>query len=154
MSAVNSSTFANRKPKLDGVLTKSGTTIVGTSAGNTGLSGIQGGEVLRGTIIVTPTEAVNLVFLKFSQYATQDSNIQIREGGDVIATVDAGATGTRTINIVLEDVSVATHTYSCYTQFDTIVYQYGNASGGTVFVGVTANMDDTHSTKNTNVISG
>ena len=101
MSAVNSTSFANRKPKLEGDLTKSGTTIVGTSAGNTGLSGIQGGEVLRGTIVVTPTDALNLVFLKFSQYATQDSNIQIREGATVIATVDAGATGTRTINIVL-----------------------------------------------------
>ncbi len=113
---------------------------------------MQTGEVLRGIIEVTPTEALNLVFLKFSQYATLDSNIQIREGATVIDTVDGVVTGTRTISIVLEDVSVATHTYSCYTQRDSIDYQYAAGSGGTIFFGTSANMTDTHSTKNSNII--
>jgi len=154
MSAVNSSTLANKKPKLEGDLTKSGTSIVGTSAGNTGLSGLTNTDVLRGTIVVTPTEALNLVFLKFSQYATQNSEIEIREDANVLASATGGNPGTRNINIVLEDVTVETHTYSCYATYEGVLYQYGNASGGTVFVGVTANMDDTHSTKNTKIIGG
>lgn len=146
------SALPNSKPKLAGIdthalggsLSKSGTTIVGSGGSNVGLSGLQNGEVLRGNIIVTPTSAVNLVFLKFAQYATNDSNIQIREGTTDIGTVDGGSTGTRTVNVVLEDVTVETHTYSCYTQIDTQQYQYAAAAGGSTLVGTTANMIDTH----------
>ena len=152
MSAVNSTTFANKKPLLEGDLTKS----VGTTAGSTGvqvsLSGLQSGDVSRGTIVVTTTETSNLVILRFSQYATNDSNIEIREGANVLAVVDAGSTSTRTINLVLEDVSVATHTYTCFTVFDTQMYQYSTT--GQVLYGAPVDIADTHSTKNANIISG
>ncbi len=152
MSAVNLTTFANKKPLLEGDLTKS----VGTTAGSTGvqvsLSGLQSGDVSRGTIVVTTTETSNLVILRFSQYATNDSNIEIREGANVLAVVDAGSTSTRTINLVLEDVSVATHTYTCFTVFDTQMYQYSTT--GQVLYGAPVDIADTHSTKNANIISG
>ena len=152
VSAVNSSTFANKKPNLAGDLTKS----VGTTAGSTGvqviLSGLQNGDVLRGTMNITTTETSNLVILRFSQYATNDSNIEIREGANVLAVVDAGSTSTRTINLVLEDVSVGAHAYTCFTVFDTQMYQYSTT--GQVLYGAPVDIDDTHSTKNTNVISG
>jgi hypothetical protein len=156
MSAVNSTSFTNRKPKLDGDLTKSVGTTAGSVAGNLGgLSSIDGADHLRGTMIVTVTEAVNLVILRFSQYATNDSNIEIRESANVLAVADGSVTGTRTINLVLENVSVGAHTYTCFTVFDGTIYQYAQANpGGTVLYGAPVDIADTHSTKNANIISG
>lgn len=134
----------NRTPV--GELTGSVTKNVGTTAGSTGsqttLSGLVSSDVSRGSVTVTPTEATNLVILRFSTYATNDSNIEIREDTDVLATVDAGGTGTRTINLVLEDVTVESHTYTGYTVFDTQSYQY--STGGTIFYGAPVNVADTH----------
>jgi len=153
MSAVNSSSFANKIPKLDGVLTKSVGSTVGSLGGQ--IATISTGDTsdhLIGTMTVTPTEASNLVILRFSIRGTNDSNIEIREGAVVIASVDGSSTGTRTINITLEDVSVEAHTYTCFTVFDTSFYQYWPS--GAVLYGAPVNIDDTHNTKNTNVISG
>ncbi len=156
VSAVNTTTFANKKPLLEGDLTKSVGTTAGSTAGNLGgLSGISGGEFLRGTMVLTPTEAKNLVILRFSQYSTNDSNIEIREGANVLAVVDGSVTGTRTINLVLENVSVEAHTYTCYVLQDVSIFQYAQANpGGTVLYGAPVDIADTHSTKNSNIISG
>ncbi len=153
MSAVNSTSFTNRKPKLDGDLTKS----VGTTAGSVGgqIGTISTGDMadhLIGTMTVTPTEASNLVILRFSIRGTNDSNIEIRESANVLAVVDGVSTGTRTINLVLEDISVEAHTYTCFTVFDTQFYQYWQS--GSVLYGAPVNIDDTHNTKNANIISG
>ena len=153
VSAVNTTSFANKKPLLEGDLTTSVGTTAGSVAGNLGgLSGISGGEFLRGTMVITVTEAVNLVILRFSQYSTNDSNIEIRESANVLAVADGVSTGTRTINLVLEDVSVEAHTYTCFTVFDTQFYQYWPS--GAVLYGAPVNVDDTHSTKNANIIRG
>jgi len=128
---------------LTGDLTKSLGTTTGTTGSNVNLSALQSGEVLVGTIIVTPFNPLNLIIMRFSQFATQDSNIQIREGATVIATVDGSSTGGRVINTSIEDASVETHTYSCYTQFDTLQYQYAQ-TGGTILYGSVVNLTDTH----------
>ncbi len=152
MSAVNSTSFANKKPILEGDLI----TTVGTTSGSLGsqvlLSAQDGVDHLISSMAVTPTKATNLVILRFSIYATNDSNIEIREGASVLATIDGVVTGTRTINLVLEDVSIATHTYDCYTIFDTQLYQYSTT--GFILYAAPVDIDDTHSTKNANIISG
>ncbi len=156
MSAVNSSTFANKKPLLEGDLTSSVGTTAGSTAGNLGgLSSFDSADHLRGTMVVTVTEAVNLVILRFSQYATNDSNLEIRESANVLGVVDGSVTGTRTLNLVLENVSIGAHTYTCFTVFDGTGYQYAQANpGGTVLYGAPVDIADTHSTKNSNIISG
>ncbi len=153
VSAVNSTTFTNKKPILEGDLTKNVGSTVGSLGGQ--IATISTGDTsdhLIGTMTVTPTEASNLIILRFSIRGTNDSNIEIRESANVLAVVDGSSTGTRTINLVLEDVSVEAHTYTCFTVFDTQFYQYWPS--GAVLYGAPINVDDTHSTKNTNVISG
>ena len=129
---------------LTGNLTK----CLGSTDGSTGgiviLSALLSGEVLIVNIIVTPVSPVNLIILRFSQFATQDSDIQIREGATVIATVNGGGTGVRNINTSIEDVGVSTHTYSCYTQPGILQYQYAQGGGGTVVYGAAVNLTDTH----------
>ena len=153
VSAVNSTSFANRKPKLDGDLTKSVGSTVGSLGGQIGtISTGDTADHLIGTMIVTTTEALNLVILRFSIRATNDSDIEIREGANLIASVNGTVTGTRTINVVIEDVSVGAHTYNCSTIFDTLFYQYWPS--GAVLYGAPVNVDDTHTTKNSNILSG
>jgi len=150
----------NSKSKLSGTDTHALggtlTTTVGTTVGNVGdqIGTISTGDSLDhliGTMVVTTTEAVNLVILRFSIRATNDSNIEIREGTTEIATVDGSGTGTRTINIVLEDVSVGSHTYNCSTIFDTQFYQYWIS--GSVLYGAPVNIDDTHDLAGSNTQS-
>lgn len=153
VSAVNSTTFANKKPLLEGDLTKSVGSTVGSLGGQ--IATISTGDTndhLIGTMTVTPTEASNLIILRFSIRGTNDSNIEIRESANVLAVVDGSSTGTRTINLVLEDVSVEAHTYTCFTVFDTQFYQYWPS--GAVLYGAPVDITDTHSTKNANIIRG
>ncbi len=158
MSAVNSTTFANRKPNLTGALITTVGTPQFSSGGNGNLSGLQGGDVLVTSQTFTPTESTNLIILNFSIYATNDVDISIKEGATTLATFNAGATGTRTLTHVVEDATVASHTYTYNLIRDTTDYQYGASGGfgnnGPIVYGVVVDIDNTQSTKNANIIRG
>jgi len=135
----------NRTPigTLSGDLIKT----VGTSLGTTGtqVGGLSAQDSIDHeltSIILTPTEANNLIILKLSVNATNDSDITINEGGTELGRINGTGTGTRTLNVILENVSVSTHTYTFFTRVDTQPYQYGNQA--IVVYGVVVNIADTH----------
>ena len=125
---------------LTGSLTKDNGTPVGSSATSPGLSSLESGTVQIGSFAVTPTESSNLIIFKFDLVVTQDANIQIKEGANVLAT--SGTSGDRTINHTEEDVSVETHTYTFFVNAGAVQYQYH--VGGQFILAVAVNVDDTH----------
>jgi len=158
VSAVNSTTFANRKPKLEGDLTTTVGTQQGSSGGNGNLSGLQGGDVGLGSFSFTPTSAINLVILRLSVHVTNNAFVSIKEGAVTLATAGGSGTGTRTVSFVVEDDTIAAHTYTFNIIRNALDYQYGQSGGfganGPITSGVGIDIDDTHSTKNANIISG
>jgi len=155
MSVINSNTFANKKPNLTGDLT----TTVGTQQGTGGsqgggLSTQDSSDHLLGQVTIEPTEATNLIILRFSVYATNDSDITIDDSvtGEV-GRIDGSGDNARTLDLVLTNVSTAEHIYTYNTRVQTNPYQYGLAPGIVVY-GVEVNVADTHATKNSNIISG
>lgn len=128
---------------LSGDLTKDVGTSQGTTGSQTGgLSGGDSADHLLTTIVLTPTEANNLIILKLSVNATNQSDITIDEGGTELGRIDGTSSGTRTLNVILENVSVAAHTYTFFTRVDGGFYQYGNQA--IVVYAVVVNLDDTH----------
>ena len=158
VSAVNSTTFVNRKPKLSGALITTVGTPQFSSGGNGNLSSLQSGDVLVTSQTFTPTESTNLIILNFSIHVTNDADISIKEGATTLATFNAGSTGTRTLTHVVENTTVASHTYTYNIIRDTLDYQFGQSGGfganGPIVYGVVVDLDDTHSTKNANIIRG
>ncbi len=158
MSAVNSTSFANRKPKLEGDLTTTVGTPAGSTGGNGNLSSLQGGDVVLGSFSFTPTQAKNLTILRLSVHVTNDAFVSIKEGATTLATAGGSGSGTRTVSFVVEDATIAAHTYTFNIIRNGINYQYGQSGGfganGPITSGVGIDLDDTHSTKNTNIIQG
>lgn len=126
---------------LSGALSKS----VSSQTGRNGAQGIlsTGGtnDILVTSITVTPTKASNLIILKWSAYRTNDSNMEIREGANVIATINGSSSGVLTLNTIIEDASVSAHTYNFYVLFGGLFFQIGDLW---VTYGAVVNIDDTH----------
>lgn len=138
----------NRTPigDLSGDLTTTPQTPQATSGSSAPGSGLSVGDTfdhLLATIILTPTKAKNLVILRWSVEATNNSDITIDEGATELGRINGTVTGLRTLNIVLEDVSISTHTYNFWTRFDGSFYQYG-VSPGLEWFGQVIDIDDTH----------
>lgn len=134
----------NRTPV--GTLSGSLDVSVGSQAGRNGDQGsLSGGgtvDVLVTSVVVTPTEASNVIILKWSVYRTNSSNIEIREGANVIATINGSSTGILTINTTIADVSVASHTYNCWVLAEGV--QFFQIGDEWVTFGAAVNVDDTH----------
>ena len=158
MSAVNSTTFSNKKPKLEGDTSYGTTGPNGSSGGNGNLSGLQSGNVGIGGFSFTPTSASNVAFLRASVYVTNDAFVRIFEGATELASTGGSGTGTRTVSFVVENTTVGLHSYSYTIVRNGLDYQYGASGGfgnnGPISQGSAVDIIDTHNTKNTNIIRG
>ncbi len=158
MSAVNSSTFANKKPNLEGDISYGTTGPTGSIGGNGNLSVLQAGDVGIGGFSFTSTSASNVAFLRASVYVTNDAFVRILEGPSILASAGGSGTGTRTVSFVVENTTVGLHTYSYTIIRNGTDYQYGASGGfgnnGPISQGSAVDIIDTHNTKNPNIIRG
>lgn len=147
--------FRNKKPKLLGDFSITVGTPLGTLGGNINLSSIDFSDHQLGTLTLTPTKPKNLILLNLSVFATNNSNASIKEGATTIGAEFNGiVTGNRTFLRIIENASLSAHVYTFNTIFDTQPYQYGKAPGGFTFFGMVIDIEESHDTKNTNLISG
>ena len=155
MSAVNTKTLTNKKPNLEGDVTTVTTGPESSTMTNFGLSGLQNGDVGVGGFSFTPTTTLNVAFLRVSVYITNDAFIKIFEGAIELASAGGSGTGTRTVSFVVKNTTAEVHNYSYTIVRNGLDYQYGNGgNNSTITSGAGVDIIDTHTTKNTNIISG
>ena len=155
MSAVDSSPFANKKPQLEGDVTTVTTGPESSTMTNFGLSALQTGDVGVGGFSFTTTTTLNVAFLRCSVYVTNNAFIKIFEGAVELASAGGSGTGTRTVSFVVKNTTADVHNYSYTIVRNGTDYQYGNGgNNSTITSGAGVDIIDTHTTKNTNIISG
>ncbi len=163
MSAVNITTFSNKKPNLSGTVT-SDLTIVQTfpspAAGT--CSGSQLDWQTIGSTSATVSFAINELFLRgqarFNLSSSNAMDVRIirdSDTGDVLATTTTAVTtnGTWTLSHTILNETVAAHTYQ---------WQIRNTNNpgetscvtNTAFYNMLSEANDTHNTKNANIIRG
>ena len=163
MSAVNSSTFANKKPNLSGTVISDLTVTQSFPAPAAGTcSGSQLDFQTIGSTSATVSFAINELFLRGqARFNLSSSNAMdvriIRDGntGDVLASLTTPVTvnSTWTLSHTILNETVAAHTYQ---------WQIRNTNNpgetscvtNTAFYNMLSEANDTHSTKNANIISG
>ena len=145
MSAVNNSTFANKKPVLEGDVTTVTTGPESSTMTNFGLSGLQSGDVGVGGFSFTPTTEKNVSFLRISVYVTNNAFVRILEGATILASAGGSGTGTRTVSFVVKDTSIGLHSYSYTIVRNGLDYQYGNGGNNSpISTGSGVDIIDTH----------
>ena len=162
MSAVNSSTFTNRKPNLSGTVISDLTVTQSFPAPAAGTcSGDQLDFETIGSTSATVSFAINELFLlgqaRFNLSSASSMSVRlIRDGdtGDIIASLNTGVStnGTWILSTTLINETVAAHTY----QWQILSSQPGENScvTNTAFYNMLSEANDTHSTKNANIIGG
>ena len=165
VSAVNTISFANRKPKLLGSLVLAKDTDQGTTQLNaTTASAMQTTRVRTGSMgntlitfasVTTPTDSVLIIIVAsatFSAGINTSKNYLLKRGATTIDTFSLQAADTNSTNADLRVFTDASPTAGTNTY--TLEENDPNTFGG-----VTANLffikgTDTHATKNINILGG
>ena len=169
VSAVNTQTFANKKPNLLGNVSASFTDIIRITAVETGTTNVlTAPEELRTSRIITYAGTTNIGFVEFFQKTEQGPGgqtggftLRIREDDlsgaildSVIHTSTPNTIFNDTLNADITNESVGSKTYVLTWESDFSAgvarSEYSTFGGA----GVTVEIDDTNSTKNTNIIGG
>jgi len=161
-ASVGIDSFPNKKPKLAGNVISDLTITQSFPVPGAGTcSGDQLDFETIGSTSVTINHAINELFIKgqarFNLSSSSSMNVRIiRDGdtGDVIASLNTGVStsGTWILSTTLINESVGAHTY----QWQILSSQPGENScvTNTTFYNILSEANDTHFTKNTNIING
>ena len=163
VSAVNSTSFVNKKPNLTGTVT-SDLTIVQTfptPAAATSCTGQAVNFTTIGSTSLTVSQAVNEIFIRglagFRLSSANSMDVQIIESVtlDVLASLNTGVTtsGTWTLQATIIDETVGSHTYNWQIKMNSGAAETCCVENE-VFYNMLSEANDTHNTKNANIISG
>jgi hypothetical protein len=122
---------------------------------NTGfptLSSLLSTDTQLGSVVLTPTESKNKIYLRVNCRVARNSGtikLQIRESTTVLVNQDITTNVYANLSVVLTDVSVASHTYTFNIIANGGQYQYGvscstGANDRFTYEGLVFDITDTH----------